>query len=89
MEKEAIVGNAEFGGSGDISLLNVTVFSRDNNSQEIPLTSLDLHLASGYVLEENFASVSGFILEGHFYGTVFLKVTREIVYKYRLNLRHI
>ena len=54
--------------------LNVTVFSHDNNSLEIPLTSLDLRMVSGYVLEETFASVSGFILEGHFYGTVFLKV---------------
>ena len=57
----------------DFDLLNVTVFSHDNNSQDLSLASLDLHLASGYVLEEAFASVSGFILDGHFYGTLFLK----------------
>ena len=57
----------------DFDLLNVTVFSHDNNSQDLSLASLDLHLASGYVLEEAFASVSGFILDGHFYSTLFLK----------------
>ena len=41
----------------DFDLLNVTVFSHDNNSQDLSLASLDLHLASGYVLEEAFASV--------------------------------
>lgn len=53
--------------------LNVTVFSKDNVSMEISLSSLDLHLASGYVLEEDYGTASGFILDGHFYGTVFLK----------------
>lgn len=53
--------------------LNVTVFNKDNSSQEIPLNSLDIQLAEGYILEETFASVNGFILDGHFYGTVFLK----------------
>ncbi len=66
MENEAILGS-------NYGLLNVTVFNRDNNSQDISLASLNLHLASGYVLEETFASVSGFILDGHFYGSVFLK----------------
>ena len=51
----------------------MTVFNHDNNSQEVSLTSLDLHLVTGYILEETFASTSGFILDGHFYGTVFLK----------------
>lgn len=53
--------------------LNVTIFNKDNVSAEISLSSLDLRLASGYVLEEDFATASGFILDGHFYGTVFLK----------------
>lgn len=66
LSSESILGDK-------FSLLNVTVFSRDNNSQDISLSSLDLNLATGYVLEETFASVSGFILDGHFYGTVFLK----------------
>ena len=66
LRREAIFGL-------DFDLLNVTVFSHDNNSEDLSLASLDLHLASGYVLEEAFASVSGFILDGHFYGTLFLK----------------
>ena len=53
--------------------VNVTIFTHDNVSQDVSLSSLDLPLAWGYVLEEEFASVSGFILDGHFYGTVFLK----------------
>lgn len=55
--------------------LNVTVFATDNSSQDISLSSLKLHLASGYILEEAFASVDGYILDGHFYGTVYLKDT--------------
>ena len=57
----------------DFDLLNVTVFRHDNNSEDLSLASLNLHLATGYILEETFASVSGFILDGHFYGTLFLK----------------
>ena len=57
----------------DLELLNVTIFRRDNVSEDVSLSSLDLPLASGYVLEEEFGSVSGFILDGHFYGTVFVK----------------
>ena len=57
----------------DFDRVNVTIFTHDNVSQDVSLSSLDLPLAWGYVLEEEFASVSGFILDGHFYGTVFLK----------------
>ena len=62
-----------FGAPDQFDLLNVTVFKHDNNSLDVSLSALDLHLVSGYVLEESFASASGFILDGHFYGTVFLK----------------
>ena len=36
-------------------LLNVTIFTRDNVSEDVSLSSLDLPLAWGYVLEEEFA----------------------------------
>eukprot|EP00095_Tigriopus_kingsejongensis_P006228 maker-scaffold301_size216225-snap-gene-0.16 protein:Tk06228 transcript:maker-scaffold301_size216225-snap-gene-0.16-mRNA-1 annotation:"uronate isomerase" len=49
--------------------MNVTVFGSSNASQDIPIRNLDLQLATGFVLGEDFTSVSGFLMDDHFYGT--------------------
>ncbi len=60
--------------SASWAFLNVTVFSASNASEEIPVTSMEeaLYYASGYVVGERFTSVSGFLLNDRFYGTIYM-----------------
>ena len=53
--------------------MNVTLFGANNSSRDIPIQSLNLHYVSGFVIGEKFSSVSGFLMDQHFYGTVYMK----------------
>jgi len=70
--------------------LNVTIFGERNSSEDISVDTLNLNYATGFVLsthrslnyppiirdlEEDFTSVSGFLMEDHFYGTVYMRDT--------------
>lgn len=54
------------------SSLRITVFGLSNTSTEVPVSSMDLKYASGYVVGENFTTVSGFLMDDHFYGTIYM-----------------
>lgn len=60
---------------GSYNKLNVSVFQATNQSEDFFIDKLQLHFAIGHVIEEPFASVSGYVLEGSFYGTVYMNDT--------------
>ena len=51
----------------------MTVFGKDNSSNDISISTLNIFFASGHILGEDYGSVSGYVLDNNFYGTVFLK----------------
>ena len=53
--------------------INISVFQNSNRSEDFSIDKLKLHFAVGHVIEETFASVSGYVLEESFYGTIYLK----------------
>ena len=55
------------------SSLNVTVFGKDNSSADVSISTLGISFASGHIVGEDYGSVTGYIMDGHFYGTVYLK----------------
>ncbi|XP_071750230.1 uncharacterized protein [Lepeophtheirus salmonis] len=71
----------------DYSKINVTVFSSGNETMDIPLHSFDLKFATGFVKGEPFTSVSGFIMDNHFYGTVIMRDTVHYLEPHRRKSR--
>ncbi len=55
--------------------LNVTVFGAKNKSEDVGISKLKLQYVTGHVLGEDFTSASGFLIDQHFYGTVYMRDT--------------
>ncbi|XP_023343181.1 disintegrin and metalloproteinase domain-containing protein 10 [Eurytemora carolleeae] len=53
--------------------INVTVFQEENASVEIPLSTLELEYIVGYVREEPYSSIDGYLIEHHFYGVIYVQ----------------
>jgi len=58
--------------------LTITVYGRNTSRTKIPLSSLQLEYVVGWVIGEVFSSVSGYILDNIFYGSIF--INNEIYY---------
>lgn len=55
------------------SNLNVTVYGAGNETKSLAISEMDIHFVAGHVVDESFTSVSGFLLDDHFYGTVYMR----------------
>ena len=54
--------------------LNITVFGSGNDTRDVRADDLGpLKYAVGFVKEQQFTSVSGFLMDDHFYGTVYMR----------------
>ena len=54
--------------------MNVTVFGTGNESNDIPIGEFKgLAYATGFVIGEPFTAASGFLMDDHFYGTVYMR----------------
>ncbi|XP_059096532.1 disintegrin and metalloproteinase domain-containing protein 10-like isoform X2 [Tigriopus californicus] len=53
--------------------LNISIFGTNNVSNDVSIDQLNLQFAIGYVLGETFSSISGFVINRNFYGTIYMK----------------
>ena len=55
-------------------IINITVFKENNKTMEIPINTMDLEHIVGYVLDEPFSSVNGYLMKHQFFGIVNIEV---------------
>jgi len=53
--------------------INMTVFKEGNSSHTIPLSALELEYIVGYVVEDPYSSVDGYLLNQHFFGIIYIQ----------------
>ncbi len=55
----------------------MTIFGARNSSEDLAIAALSpaLRYATGFVAGEDFTSVTGFLMDDHFYGTVYMRDT--------------